>query len=48
MGYGILTERKTRYIVRHKLRVKTNREITFELRVCVSTEKRVWSYWLTQ
>jgi putative transposase len=47
MGYGRLTERKVRYIVRHKQRGKTNREIAFEMRVSISTVKRVWSYWLT-
>jgi len=47
MGYGRLTERKVRYIVRHKRRGKTNREIAFEMRVSISTVKRVWSYWLT-
>ena len=47
MGYGRLTERKIRYIVRHKRRGKTNREIAFEMRVSISTVKRVWSYWLT-
>jgi len=47
MGYGRLTERKIRYIVRHKQRGKTNREIAFEMKVSVSTVKRVWSYWLT-
>ena len=46
MGYGRLTERKVRYIVRHKRRGKTN-EIAFERRVSISTVKRVWSYWLT-
>ena len=47
MGYGRLTEKKVRYIVRHKRRGKSNREIAFEMRVSVSTVKRVWSYWLT-
>ena len=47
MGYGRLTERKVRYVVRHKQRGKTNREIAFEMRVSISTVKRVWSYWLT-
>ena len=47
MGYGRLTERKVRYVVRHKRRGKTNREIAFEMRVSISTVKRVWSYWLT-
>ncbi len=47
MGYGRLTEKKIRYIVRHKQRGKTNREIAFEMRVSISTVKRVWSYWLT-
>jgi len=47
MGYGRLTEKKIRYIVRHKQRGKSNREIAFEMRVSVSTVKRVWSYWLT-
>jgi len=47
MGYGRLTERKMRYIVRHKQRGKSNREIAFEMRVSISTVKRVWSYWLT-
>jgi len=47
MGYGRLTERKVRYIVRHKQRGKSNREIAFEMRVSISTVKRVWSYWLT-
>ncbi len=45
--YGKLTERKVRYIVRHKMRGKSNKEIAFELRVSVSTVKRVWSYWLS-
>jgi len=40
MGYGRLTERKIRYIVRHKQRGKNNREIAFEMRVSVSTVKR--------
>jgi len=43
MGYGRLTEKKVRYIVRHKRRGKSNREIAFEMRVGVSTVK---SYWL--
>ena len=47
MGYGRLTERKIRYIVRHKQRGKSNKELAFEMRVSVSTVKRVWSYWLT-
>ena len=47
MGYGRLTEKKVRYIMRHKRRGKSNREIAFEMRVSVSTVKRVWSYWLT-
>ena len=47
MGYGRLTEKKIRYIVRHKQKGKSNREIAFEMRVSVSTVKRVWSYWLT-
>jgi len=47
IGYGRLTEKKVRYIVRHKRRGKSNREIAFEMRVSVSTVKRVWSYWLT-
>jgi len=47
MGYGRLTERKVRYIVRHKRKGKSNREIAFEMRVSISTVKRVWSYWLT-
>jgi len=34
--------------VRHKRRGKINREIAFEMRISVSTVKRVWSYWLTQ
>jgi len=33
--------------MRHKRRGKSNREIAFEMRVSVSTVKRVWSYWLT-
>ncbi|MHC1567636.1 MAG: hypothetical protein ACXQTD_08025 [Candidatus Syntropharchaeia archaeon] len=33
--------------MRHKKRGKSNREITFEMRVSVSTVKRVWLYWLT-
>ena len=41
-----LTEKKVRYIVRHKQRGKSNREIAFEMRVSISTVKRVWSYWL--
>ncbi|CAD7770509.1 Integrase core domain protein [Candidatus Methanoperedenaceae archaeon GB37] len=48
MDYGRLTEKKVRYIVRHKRRGKSNREIAFEMRVSVSTVKRVWSCWLTQ
>ncbi len=36
-----------KYIVRHKRRGKSNREIAFEMRVSISTVKRVWSYWLT-
>ena len=47
MCYGRLTERKIRYIVRHKQRGKSNREIAFEMRVSISIVKRVWSYWLT-
>ena len=47
MDYGRLTEKKVRYIVRHKRRGKSNREIAFEMRVSVSTVKRVWSYWIT-
>ena len=35
-----------KYIVRHKQRGKSNREIAFEMRVSISTVKRVWSYWL--
>ena len=38
MGYGRLTERKIRYIVRHRRR-KSSREIAFEMRVSVSTVK---------
>jgi len=33
--------------VRHKQKGKSNREIAFEMRLSVSTVKRVWSYWLT-
>ena len=33
--------------MRHKRRGKSNREIAIEMRVSVSTVKRVWSYWLT-
>ncbi|MBO8183491.1 MAG: hypothetical protein H0Z28_12000 [Archaeoglobus sp.] len=47
MGYGRLTEGKIRYIVRHKRKGKSNREIAFEVKVNPSTVKRVWSYWLT-
>ena len=39
MGYGRLTERRVRYIVRHRRRGKSNREIAFEMRVSVSTVK---------
>ena len=40
MGYGRLTERKVRYIARHKQRGKSNREIAFEMRVSITTVKR--------
>ena len=43
MGYGRLREKKIRYNVRHKQKGKSNREIAFEMRVSVSTVKRVWS-----
>ena len=44
MGYGKLTARKVRDIVRHKRKGRSNREIAFEMRISVSTVKRVWSY----
>lgn len=47
MGYGRLTEKEIRYIVRHKQKGSSNKEISFEMRVSPSTVKRVWSYWLS-
>ncbi|MHC1569092.1 MAG: hypothetical protein ACXQTT_05885, partial [Candidatus Syntropharchaeia archaeon] len=44
MGYDRLREKKIRYIVRHKQKGKSNKEIVFEMRISVSTVK---SYWLT-
>lgn len=42
-----LTKKKIDYIIRHKRRgTKTNRRLAWELKISISTVKRVWTYWL--
>ncbi|MFV9677194.1 MAG: hypothetical protein ACNYVW_06030 [Methanosarcinales archaeon] len=45
--YDRLSERKVKYIVRHKISDKSTKSIALWMRVGISTVKRVWSYWLT-
>ncbi|KAF5415807.1 MAG: hypothetical protein C5S38_03515 [Candidatus Methanophagaceae archaeon] len=45
--YGRLSERKVKYVIRHKIRDKSTRSIALERVFSISTVKRVWAYWLT-
>jgi len=41
-----LTQRKIKYIIRSKINNKSTKRIAAEMKVSVSTVKRVWMYWL--
>ncbi|MGC8497681.1 MAG: hypothetical protein ACP5NL_06780 [Thermoplasmata archaeon] len=41
-----LTERKIRYIVRAKKKGQSYKQISTDLKISISTIKRVWIYWL--
>lgn len=41
-----LTRKKIRYIIRWKTNNKSTRRIALEMKVSISTVKRVWMYWL--
>gem|GEM_PF-1560077 len=41
-----LTRRKIKYIIRSKTNNKSTKKIATEMKVSISTVKRVWMYWL--
>ena len=41
-----LTRRKIKYIIRSKINNKSAKMIAAEMKVSISTVKRVWMYWL--
>ena len=41
-----LTKRKIRYIIRNKINNNSTKRIASEMKVSISTAKRVWMYWL--
>ncbi len=47
MGSQKLTERKIRYIIRAKKNGQSYKQISTDLKLSISTIKRVWIYWFT-
>jgi transposase len=41
-----LTRRKIRYIIRNKINNNSTKRIAAEMKISISTVKRVWMYWL--
>ncbi len=41
-----LTKKKIDYIIRAKTRNDSNKNISVDMKICKSTVKRVWTYWL--
>jgi len=46
MGNRKLTSRKITYIINSKKRGQSNKQIAIDLKISISTVKRVWMYYL--